>query len=370
MPSPCWNWLRLRHFGAAMIKFSPRHLVNMKRALIIGGTRNLGPLLVSALLESGYTVTAFNRGVTPATLPAEVERLYGDRSKIGVLAGALQGREFDVIIDTTLYNGLDATRTIETLRGRTQHYIFLSTGQVYLVRVGAERPFREDSYAGQVMPEPSKDDVNEYRNWLYGYDKRAAEDALSWAWRREQFPYTALRLPMINSEADHYDRIYGYLLRLWDGGPILLPEGPGQSLQHVYGRDVVAAVMRLVTTRDGLGKAYNVGQDESVLIDELLEMLAGLAGRPLQTVRLSRKLLDKYGLLPACSPFSDSWMSALDNTLGKQELGLTYTPLRVYLEKLVAHYSAARRRDIPGYKRRGVELQLASEVGSQQQTGD
>ena len=138
---------------------------------------------------------------------------------------------------------------------------------------------------------------------------------------------------MINSEADHYDRIYGYLLRLWDGGPILLPEGPDRPLQHVYGQDVVAAVMRLAGTGQGLGRAYNVGQDESVSIDDFLQMLARLAGRPLRTVRVSRDVLQNSALLPGCSPFSDSWMSALDNTLGKQELGLTYTPLPQYLEK-------------------------------------
>jgi len=37
------------------------------RALVIGGTRNLGPSIVQALLEGGYDLTVFNRGLRPTT---------------------------------------------------------------------------------------------------------------------------------------------------------------------------------------------------------------------------------------------------------------------------------------------------------------
>src|SRR5436190_21381967 len=105
-----------------------------KSALVIGGTRNLGPFLIDALLAQSYRVTVFNRGVTAAALPAGVERLYGDRSDATQLQRAVLGRDFDLVVDTTLYTGADAEPLIQVLRGRVGHYIFLSTGQVYLVR--------------------------------------------------------------------------------------------------------------------------------------------------------------------------------------------------------------------------------------------
>src|ERR1041385_6266184 len=143
------------------------------RPLIIGGTRNLGPSIVHALLQRGYEVAVFNRGLTRDDLPEEVERLRGDRTDPGQLRQVLGGREFDLVIDTTLYTGAEAEAVVEIFKDRIGRYIFLSTGQVYLVRVGAQRPYKEDDYAGLVMPEPQKSNVSEHENWRYGFDKRA-----------------------------------------------------------------------------------------------------------------------------------------------------------------------------------------------------
>ncbi len=75
------------------------------RSLIIGGTRNLGPSIVHALLRRGDEVAVFNRGQTRDDLPEEVERLRGDRTSPEELKRVLSGREFDLVIDTTLYTG-------------------------------------------------------------------------------------------------------------------------------------------------------------------------------------------------------------------------------------------------------------------------
>ena len=118
------------------------------KTLAIGGTRNLGPSLVDALLEAGHRVSLFNRGITPGVLPDSVERLTGDRSDAAQLGAALGRREFDLVVDTTLYTGTDAASVVRILKGRVGRYVFLSTGQVYLVRVGLERPYREEQYPG------------------------------------------------------------------------------------------------------------------------------------------------------------------------------------------------------------------------------
>lgn len=330
------------------------------RTLIIGGTRNLGPSIVQALLESGHQVAVFNRGLTPDDLPQAVERLRGDRSDAEQLRRAVGRRNFDLVVDTTLYTGAEAKAAVDIFSGRTGRYIFLSTGQVYLVRVGAQRPFKEEDYPGEVMAEPPTSDESEHSNWLYGFDKRQAEDTFARAWQEKKFPYTSLRLPMVNSERDHYDRIYGYFLRLQDGGPIVIPAGGGLPVRHVYGDDVVQSIMRLAAPGElGKGQAFNIGQDETVSLDEFLRMLAEIAGRPLKMAKISRDKLNQAGLLPDCSPFSGLWMSSLDNARSKRELGMTYTPMAAYLEKLVQYFSASPRREISGYARRAEEVELA-----------
>lgn len=329
------------------------------KALLIGGTRNLGPQIVDALLAEGYDVAVLNRGQTSADLPKQVERLRADRSRPSELKAALGQRDFHLVVDTTLYNGADALTIIDLLRDRVGRYIFLSTGQVYLVMEFAERPFREDAYDGPVMARPPESHPADVKNWLYGVEKREAEDVLFLAHDNSGFPFTTLRLPMINSERDHYDRIYGYLLRFFDGGPILLPED-NLALRHVYAKDVVAAIVRAAQSPSAVGCTYNISQEETLSIDEFLHLLSELAGTPLRTVRLPRPQLDAHGLLPACSPFSDAWMSELDNARSKRELGMRYTPVREYLARLVEHYAAQPRRDVEGYRRRELELSLAA----------
>jgi nucleoside-diphosphate-sugar epimerase len=332
------------------------------RSLIIGGTRNLGPSIVQALLRQGHEVAVFNRGQTRDDLPEEAERLRGDRSDPAQLRKALGGREFDLVIDTTLYSGEEAKAVVEELGNRVGRYIFLSTGQVYLVRTGVERPFKEEDYSGPVMAEPPKSNEGDYNNWIYGADKRAAEDVFARAWTERKFPYTSLRLPIVNSERDHYDRIYGYFLRLQDGGPILAPEIADDArlpLRHVYGEDVTQAILRLAGSDVGKGRAYNIGQNETLALEQFLETLAELMHRPLRMMRVPRETLEQQGLLPDCSPFSGRWMSSLENARSKSELGMQYTPVGSYLKKLISYYQAVPVKTIEGYARRAVELELA-----------
>ena len=327
------------------------------RILILGGTRNLGPLLVGELAARGHRLAVCNRGVTPDDLPEEVERLRADRGDREQLARALGARDFDAVIDTTLYTGPEAEGAVALLDGRVGHYLALSSGQVYLVRAGLRRPYVEEHYAGRVMPEPPRES-RDWGEWKYGVDKRAAEDVLAAAVAERGFPATLLRLPMVHSERDHYQRLHNYVARLADGGPILLPAGPHAPVRHVDGADVVRVIADLLESGSGLGGVYNLSQEETVPIEECLERVAEAAGRPLALARLPRERLLEEGLLPACSPFSGLWMSELDNRRSKRELGVGYTPFAATVERLVAHL---RRLGPPaGYSQRPRELALAA----------
>ena len=82
---------------------------------------------------------------------------------------------------------------------------------------------------------------------------------------KQKFPYTSLRLPMVNSERDHFHRLYNYILRLKDGGPILAPSTPNYPLRHVYADDVLSARRNsgLIESGKGKGETYNISQDET-----------------------------------------------------------------------------------------------------------
>lgn len=334
--------------------------------LIIGGTRNIGYRLLHRLLDEGHRVTIFNRGKTYVELPAGVERLLGDRTDSEQLRVALGGRTFDAVIDTTLYKGAEAEAIVPLLRGRVGHYVFISTGQVYLVREGAPRPTRESDYAGRLMP-PPKPNTFGHEEWVYGYEKRRAEDAFADAWANGGFPYTSLRLPMVNSEFDHFQRLYNYVLRITDGGPVLAPSTPNYALRHVYSGDVVEAIMRVIGGGLGKGKAYNIAQDETFGLFDFLEVLGDLLGVPARAVSIRRDILEAHGFLPDCSPFSERWMSELDNSASKADLGMVYTPARDYLARILAHYAAHPPTPPASYRRRRAEKLLIDQLD---QSGD
>jgi nucleoside-diphosphate-sugar epimerase len=332
------------------------------KILVIGGTRNLGHSLVHKLVNLGHKVTVFNRGKTPDALPEMVERLHGDRTDQAQITRALHGRSFDAVIDNALYKGAEVEPVARLFNHEIGRYIFLSTGQVYLVREGAPRPFVEDDYDGRLMPSP-KPNTYGYEEWMYGIEKRRAEDALQAAYTQQGFPYTSLRLPMVASERDHFHRLYNYILRLKDGGPILAPSTPNYSLRHVYAGDVVKSILALLDSGKGIGRAYNIAQDETLPLDEFLAILGEILGVEAEVVRVRRDLLEANGFLPDCSPFSERWMSEMDNRRSKQELGLSYSPVRDYLQKIV-HYYQENPPGIPAsYRRRRAELLLLEHSG-------
>lgn len=333
-----------------------------QRTLVIGGTRNLGPGLVETLLGLGDRVTVLNRGVTPDELPAGVERLRADRTDAGALAGALAGRDFDRVVDTTLYTGRDAAAVVGLLGGRAGRYVVWSTGQVYLVRADLAKPYHEEDYDGPLLPEPPQGRRVDHENWVYGVEKRAAEDVFRAAHTASGFPYVALRMPMINSVRDHYGRLAGYVHRMRDGGPIAVPDDQDTlRLRHVCGDDVVTATVRALAPGVPGGACLNISQDETLTLEAMLAPVAELLGVPLRLAPVPRAALEARDLLPACSPWSGRWMSALANDRSRAVLGMAYTPVAAYLPPLVAAAAEQPAARVPGLERRAEEIALARE---------
>jgi nucleoside-diphosphate-sugar epimerase len=309
----------------------------MGRILILGGTRNLGHFTALSLLGAGHEVTVLNRGQTTDDLPRDVVRLRADRNDDASMRRALGDSSFDLVLDNTTYTGRDAQQAVDLFSGAAGKYVFISSGQVYLVRENLPRPFSERDFAGPVMAEPERHSAD-YGSWLYGIDKRLAEQVFQDACEKAAFPVVTLRLPMVASERDHYGRIQGYIARLMDGGPLLIPLETGLPLRHVYVSDVARLVTRLVDLTFDPGKAFNVSYGESMSLDGFLDMLGSMAGSESQIIRVERSTLESNDLLPHCSPFSGRWMSELDNSLSISELDARYTSPAEYLPSIVEDY--------------------------------
>jgi nucleoside-diphosphate-sugar epimerase len=329
------------------------------QVLIIGGTQFVGYLLAWRLLAAGHRVTLLNRGTRPDPFGERVARLTCDRTT-AEFDRAVGESTWDACVDLAGYRAEDTAGAVRALGGRVGHYVYISSGQVYLVREGASWPAKESDYAGPIMPYP--DAAHDRADWEYGVGKREAEDVLARAWQEQQFPSTRLRIPMVNGERDYYRRIDSYLWRLLDGGPLLLPDGGQVLCRHVYGLEVVRAITGILGNERTFGEAYNLCQEEQPTLKELIGMLADLLGARACVMPISGERLAEAGLRPIqISPFSDAWMSRLDPSRAAAELGFRHRPLAEYLPAIVAHFLASLPPDRPvNYIHRPLELQLAA----------
>ncbi len=330
------------------------------KVLVIGGNRFVGRDLVWRFLAAGYEVTTFNRGRLADPFTDRIERLVGDRTT-GDFERLIGAREWDAVVDFAAFQEADTRRAALTLQGRVGHYVMISTGQVYLVREPRPRnAAREADYDGPVMTAP--EEPGEREEWDYGMGKRGAEDALQAAWADRRFPATRLRIPMVNGERDYHRRIEGYLWRLLDGDPLLLPDGGRTPTRHVYSGAVARAIARILGNPTTFGQAYNLAQDETPTLAEILAVLGEILGAAARFVEVPSARIVSAGLdLVRVSPFSGRWMSFLDPTRAKAELGFRHDPLRHYLEKIVASFLAHPPAEAPeGYRAlRSREVDLA-----------
>ncbi|HET9593945.1 MAG TPA: NAD-dependent epimerase/dehydratase family protein [Anaeromyxobacteraceae bacterium] len=331
--------------------------------LLVGGTRFVGPLLAWRLLAGGHRVTVLTRGRQPDALGDRVERLRADRTT-PAFREVLRGRDFDACVDLAAFTGDDGRGAVEALGGRVGHHVMISTGQVYLVRergAAALRPAREEDYDGPVMARPP-DGSPDLAEWEYGMGKRACEDALAEAFDRLRFPATRVRIPMVNGERDYFRRIEGYLWRLVDGGPILLPGGGSAPTRHVYAGEVARFVAGLLGRPETFGRAFNLAQEEAPSLAELVQRLAAHLGARADLAPVAEDALGAAGLAPRdVSPFSTRWMSFVDPSRAREELGFRHLPLDAYLGRIVASFLAHTPTAPPdGYAGRARERALAA----------
>jgi len=195
------------------------------RLLVLGGTKFLGRTVVEAGLARGHEVTLFNRGLTNAELFPEVEKLRGDRD--GDLA-ALEGREWDAVIDPSGYVPRLVRDSAELLRGSVGHYLFVSSGSVY---AEPYHPGFDESAPTEELTEPESEDVLAH----YGALKAACERVVA-----EVFPdaHTNARAGLIVGPHDPTGRFTYWPLRVAAGGEMLAPGPPERQVQFIDVRDL------------------------------------------------------------------------------------------------------------------------------------
>jgi 2'-hydroxyisoflavone reductase len=246
------------------------------RILVLGGTLFLGRHVVDAALERGYDVTLFNRGQTRPDLFPEVERLRGDRD--GDL-GALAGRDFDAVVDTSGRVPRLVSETLDAL-GEVGHYTFVSTISVY---ADLSTPPIESSPLAELQ-EPT-----EVWQEAYGELKVLCENVV-----RERFPDAFIPRPgLIVGPWDPTGRFTYWPTRLAAGGRVLAPLPPDADTQLIDARDLAQWI--LLAAEEKLGGTYNAVGSVTTR-EHVLETCASVAGADAELVWVDPDFLNAQGV--------------------------------------------------------------------------
>ena len=89
------------------------------RLLVLGGTWFVGHAVVTAALDAGWEVTAFNRG-TSAPFPEAISSIKGDRHNPEDLVRLAAADAWDAVVDTS---GYVPSNTLAVARALASHLL-------------------------------------------------------------------------------------------------------------------------------------------------------------------------------------------------------------------------------------------------------
>jgi nucleoside-diphosphate-sugar epimerase len=238
--------------------------------LVMGGTRFVGKPLVERLQAAGHALTLFTRGNKPA--PEGVEHLIGDRSTPEALA-QLQGRRFDVIVDSS-GRSLDDSRAVVERTGAPSHrFVYVSSAGVY---ADSELwPLDEDSPTDPQSRHAGKLDTEA---WL----------------RAEGIAFTSFRPTYIVGPGNYNPVESWFFDRIVHGRPVPLP-GDGSTITQLgHVSDLAAAMARCIEVDAAANRIYNCTGRQGITFRGLVHAAARAAGQDPASVEI--RSFDPAGL--------------------------------------------------------------------------
>lgn len=305
------------------------------RILVIGGTVFLGRRLIDCALWRGHSVTLFHRGQHNPDIFPEVEKIHGDRD--GGL-GALGTQTWDAVVDTCGYVPRVVDASASLLANRVDRYLFVSTISVY----GDVRK-RGLTESDPIGP-PDETGAEEVTGESYGPLKVACEQVV-----QERLPGRALivRPGLIVGRDDPSDRFSYWPTRIAQGGEILAPGDPHESVQFVDAADLGTWMVRMLEAATS-GVFNATGPAETLTMGNLLEACVDATGRNASLTWaddafLATQDVAPWSDLPLYIPASSEMagFSAFDvsHAVGA---GLTFRPLQDTIQDTLSWVQAER----------------------------
>ena len=325
------------------------------RILILGGTRFIGPHQVKYALDRGHEVSIFTRGQTEPPFYHDyferVEHLVGDRNDD---LAALEGREWDAVIDNSASYPRWVAMTTELLRDQVDRYLFVSSISAYadFAAVGID-----EDYPVAQLSAPDIEDMREY-----GAMKAQCEQNT-----RDAFGENAIivRPGLIVGPGDNTDRWTYWPVRVDRGGEVLAPNTPADPVQNVDARDLSEWIVRLVEG-PGSGGTYNA-TGEVQPFGDMLEEIRGALDSDATFTWVSTEFMQEHNVVPW--GHMTNWTPPEGPTVGMNQVsvaaavqaGLTFRPLADTARDTVEWWNSLPE-DRRAEPRAGLPAELEAEV--------
>ncbi len=293
------------------------------KILILGGTKFVGRTLVDSALEAGHQITLFNRGKSNPNIFANVETLVGDRD--GNLS-ALEGRTWDIAIDTCGYVPRIVRQSVELLKDSVERYVSISTLSVY---EEADADIAEESPLKKIADETTEEITAE----TYGALKVLCENEVEKCFARRSLH---IRPGYIIGPHDPTDRFTYWALKATQAGDALAPNPPERQMQVVDARDLATWIISSCE-KDYKGFYNAVGLANPLRFDELLATCVKVATEKKSDaanfVWVDEEFLTQNDVgfgseLPLCSESpKDSSTKRIFNSSKAIAAGLSFCPL-------------------------------------------
>jgi len=239
--------------------------------LILGGTGFIGPHEINYAMARGHKITMFNRGKTAPGMFPDVEALIGDRDD---QLDALQGRDWDAVIDNSGFYPRHARLSAELLHGHVGQYMFVSSISAYADTLTLEDDEFSAAYA--VMDDPTDESESPYGP-SYGARKALCEQEVVKVFGDKA---VIIRPGIITGTGDPTERLRHWLRRMVAGNEILVPGQEDLPVQYIDAADMCGWMVRLLEDGGASGPYNAVGAEEPYRARPLLEGLIDSIGSP------------------------------------------------------------------------------------------
>jgi nucleoside-diphosphate-sugar epimerase len=302
------------------------------RVLYLGGTGTISASCVRLSAETGMLTTVLNRGRNESgrELPTDIESLVADVADEASLEAAINGREFDAVVNFLSFDAADARRKAAFFGPRTRQYVHISSASIFAKPV-RQVPISESTPTGPNPPLP------------YATAKWEAEEAL-----RNTENVTIVRPSHTYDDANPpLPGGWTVIDRMLRGEEIPV-HGDGTSLWTLtHAEDFAQGLIGLLGNPRAIGETFNITGSDVYTWDQIYSIVASAFGVEARLVHVASEMF------PLVAP-DWFWSGETVGDIGHSAVFDT-TKIRTFVPgfapRLTFHRAAARmvawRRDHP-----------------------